>query len=495
MSSYRIHGNETTKERKSKMHGIKGMIIIMLLMLAMSLVFSAQDSSVLLEEAIYTEETLGNLSKAITIYKQIVSTADISRITGATALYRLGMCYRKSGNEADALATFSALAKLYPEQKELIGKSYALNLTPAPWADGEIMRLTQKRIGTEFVSGLGTYSVESIREGGKSAWDFRYYFGWGTPIYYSVTSADAGTMIPIANRTLSNQTDLEARYGANKIEVLNINDSSQPPKQIPSTGTVYDAWQIVPLLRRLPLREGFQTVIPMFAASSGSFANVKFEVVARETITVPAGSFDCHKIAMIADDNAPADQVFWISADDHAYLVKTYINGNNLFELKSVEVVGKNQPISFDAPQLGISLSASRQWYLSDSPEQRLMLSAPELKSSLNVMTIPNNPTGGYAANPGINGTKIIVNSPFNSISASGAAASQNRESVAIAGLTGERYIVNTTDSISGKPIVNYIYSLTGPSKRYNFAFQTDKDIFDKMKPEFESIMSSIRIQ
>jgi hypothetical protein len=471
------------------MQSVKLIGIAMLLMLAMDLAFSAQDPSVLLEKAIYTEETLGNLGDAIILYKQIVNNADISRTTGAIALYRLGMCYRKSGNEADALTTFSLLAKLYPEQKELIAKSFALKLKPAPWADGEIMRVYQRKIGTEGYNTLSTFSAESGIEGGKPVWNLRYFFGSGpAPQIYTVTVASAGTMLPISNRNISFQTDLEAIYGANKIEVLNLNDRAQPPKQIPSTGTVYDKWAIIPLLRCLYLREGFQIMVPLFDPASGSIDNAKFEVVDRETITVPAGSFDCYKIAMAAGNDAPSDNIFWISTDSHAYLVKAHIGGANAFELQSIEIAGKDQRVG--SSELGISLLAPHLWYLSTDVPSRLYLSlsAPELKSSLNVMTIPNNTTAETFATP-FGNAKITLMPP------SGSAAPQNRESVAIAGLIGERYIVNTTDSTSGESIVNCIYSLTGPSRKYYFSFQTDKDNFDKMKPEFESIMSSIRIQ
>ena len=99
------------------MHGIKGIATVMLLMLAMASALSAQESSVLLEKAIYSEETLGNLSEAINIYQQIVGKADTNRSTAALALYRLGMCYRKSGKEGEARAAFGRLLQQYPEQK------------------------------------------------------------------------------------------------------------------------------------------------------------------------------------------------------------------------------------------------------------------------------------------------------------------------------------------------------------------------------------------
>jgi hypothetical protein len=482
------------------MHSIQRTGIAMLLMLMMSLAFSAQDSSILLEKAIYAEDTLGNLSDAIKIYQQVINTADKSRTTGARALYRLGMCYRKSSREAEALATFSALARLYPEQKDLITKSQMLNLKSAPWIDGEIMRYTQRLGGNPGFAGYLTNSMEFSREGGRSVWKQRCFFGYTrNPIYYLVITMDAETMIPITDRTLSNQTDLETRYARDKIEVVDLKDSAQPPKQIPSTGVVYAGWQVTSLLRRLPLREGFQSRIPMFGASSGSIANFKVGVVVRETITVPAGSFDCYKVVVTTEDNSPTEQLHWISADSHAYLVKSFGNGLNTFELKSIEITGKNQPINIEDRELGISLSATPQWYPSRiSQANYLMLLAPELNSELKVTVSQLNPEQASIPLTIIAMASNMLNSKRSASTAmdqSYQVRPQTRESAAIAGLTGERYIADTRDNETGEPIVEYAYHLSSQTKNYILAFQTVKDNFDKMKPAFESMASSLKVQ
>jgi hypothetical protein len=65
--------------------------LVLIFVLTFNLAFSAQDPSVLLEKAIYAEETLGNLNEAIGIYQQITAAAESNRATAAQALYRLGM--------------------------------------------------------------------------------------------------------------------------------------------------------------------------------------------------------------------------------------------------------------------------------------------------------------------------------------------------------------------------------------------------------------------
>jgi len=469
------------------MHGIKGTAIALLLMLAITPAFSAQESSILLEKAIYAEETLGNLNDAINLYRQIANAADAGRTTAALALYRLGMCYRKSGREADALAAFSNLARLYPEQKDLILKSQLLELKAAPWVDGEVMRLGLKSPGLKGELGTGTFSVESGQEAGKSTWTFRYFIGLAGIPLYSTTIVDAGTMVPISSRYQIMNNDWNARYASDQVEVVNLKADPQTKKQVALTGIVYDTWQITHLLRCMALREGFEFSLPVFNTSSSSIANFKFTVAGREKITVPAGAFECYKVTMTPDDSGP-QQVYWISADSHSYLVKTIEADTSQFELKSIDIIGKNQTARVEDSELGISLPAPPRWYPSHTINS-FTLTSPELNSSLTVTAAALRPeedsvaktvdrwvlrhteTGSYQVRPG------------------------TRETAAVAGLTGERYIADTNHITGGEPIVEYAYIVAGTAKKYIFTFQTGRENFDKMKPSFEAIVSGIRIQ
>ncbi|HYG34376.1 MAG TPA: tetratricopeptide repeat protein, partial [Clostridia bacterium] len=70
---------------------------------------SAVSLSELLEKGIYTEETKGDLDAAMQLYKQIVSEAQAGQKLAAEAQYRLGVCYYKKKNYAEAVAAFEML--------------------------------------------------------------------------------------------------------------------------------------------------------------------------------------------------------------------------------------------------------------------------------------------------------------------------------------------------------------------------------------------------
>ncbi len=80
----------------------------------------AGDASLLLETGICLEETAGDLDRAVEIYQKIIKDAEANRRYVAKAHYRLGMCYLKKGQKAQAHATFEELIANFPEQTRLV---------------------------------------------------------------------------------------------------------------------------------------------------------------------------------------------------------------------------------------------------------------------------------------------------------------------------------------------------------------------------------------
>ena len=83
----------------------------------------AQTMSDLLEQAIFKEETVGDLDAAIKIYEQIVAEAKANRSYAAQAQYRLGMCYLKQGRKDHSAAAFRKLIEQFPKQRELVAQA------------------------------------------------------------------------------------------------------------------------------------------------------------------------------------------------------------------------------------------------------------------------------------------------------------------------------------------------------------------------------------
>ena len=79
--------------------------------------------AILLQEAIYQEETEGDLDKAIELYGQVLEqAAEVERLA-ARATYQLGLCHLKKGNENKAAEYFRKVVSNYPKQTSIAKKA------------------------------------------------------------------------------------------------------------------------------------------------------------------------------------------------------------------------------------------------------------------------------------------------------------------------------------------------------------------------------------
>jgi hypothetical protein len=95
-------------------------------------------------------------------------------------LFRLGMCYLKSGDAVAAIEAFDQVIADFTDQGEWVTRArenmpadpQSLELLPAPWPDGEVMHL-----GLKLASGLpiGTMflTAEPTEVDGEEMWRLR----------------------------------------------------------------------------------------------------------------------------------------------------------------------------------------------------------------------------------------------------------------------------------------------------------------------------------
>jgi tetratricopeptide (TPR) repeat protein len=76
-----------------------------------------------LKKGIVQEEASQNPEKAIQAYKAVVAQFDEERKVAATALYRLGECYRKAGMRAEAQAAYQRVVREFSDQAALADPS------------------------------------------------------------------------------------------------------------------------------------------------------------------------------------------------------------------------------------------------------------------------------------------------------------------------------------------------------------------------------------
>ncbi len=286
---------------------------------------SAQSVSELLEKGIYLEETAGQVAEAIEVYRQIVTDATASRTHVAEALLRLGLCHLKQGETAAAAEAFKRILTEYPEQEPFVararehmpGRAESLKLLPAPWDDGEIMRISLK-LASGTPIGAMLFSADATRLDGEELWRLRIR----TKIFsdfdnqgISQVLARRDTMAPVRSVYQRNGVGhFEAHYGDGAVSIDTIGVDARRVQK--TEGMIFDNEEGYHLFRRLPLEVGTRRTIKFLSAVAGGANPIDVEVTGKEMVEVPAGEFECYRLEL------SIQQVFWVSTDPSRVVVK-----------------------------------------------------------------------------------------------------------------------------------------------------------------------------
>ncbi len=331
---------------------------------------AAASPSELLEQGIYSEETKGDVDAALKLYQQVVTEAKAGQAVAAQAQYRLGICYYKKKNYAEANAAFDKLLKDYPDQKDLIALANkyltsAMPLMPAPWADGEEMQLDIK-FPTGFKIGSACYRVFAGEADGKKIWRLSSHL-WAVTQQSSRVEVEADSFKPLHCRwKIGVIGDADVTYSPGYAELKML--GKEGVSKIDLTGVVYDNEEVIQLMRRLPLASDYKTTLHIFTGlGGGNILALEAKVTGQEKVEVPAGTFDCFKVEL-----SLVRQTFWYSTDAHHYLVK-FEGGGVIGALAAVNLRKAGEPIQYQDPAFGFSLTAPVDWmfFRADNPDDK----------------------------------------------------------------------------------------------------------------------------
>jgi hypothetical protein len=353
---------------------------------------AAPSPSELLEQGIYSEETKGDLDSAMQLYQQVVSEAKTGQALAAQAQYRLGVCLYKKKNFTDATAAFEKLVKDYPEQKELVTRANeylvgAVALLPAPWVDGEELRL-DVILPSGFVIGTARYTADADELAGRKIWRLSSYLYAGIQ-QFSRVEVEADSFKPIHcfwKHTLIGDADTVYTPGKAELKLQGKDEI----KTVELEGVLYDNEEVLALMRRLPLTTNYTTTLRVFSGlGGGAVIPIKLDVTALETVTVSAGTFECFKVEL------SVKQTFWYSADEHRYLVK-FEGGGVSAELAKVRQGKPTERASYQDSL--VSVTAPTDWLffaqktVENDKRLRLLILDPDTSANtvLSAMSLDN---------------------------------------------------------------------------------------------------------
>jgi tetratricopeptide (TPR) repeat protein len=89
------------------------------------------DITSLVQKGLFEEEANHHLDAAIDYYKEAIGNFDKDRQLTATAIFRLGECYRLQGRTDEANDQYQRIIREFPDQAQLVdlSKSHLVNVT------------------------------------------------------------------------------------------------------------------------------------------------------------------------------------------------------------------------------------------------------------------------------------------------------------------------------------------------------------------------------
>ena len=149
---------QTNRVSRRLADGLASLACAALCLLASPARAATNDLTSALQRGLFEEEANQNLGAAIQAYQTVASQFDKDRKLAATAIFRLGECYRKQGNTNDAATHYDRILRDFSDQPTLVTLSRqnlaALDTTPATPAApvlSDAARQEQKRLLEEEI--------------------------------------------------------------------------------------------------------------------------------------------------------------------------------------------------------------------------------------------------------------------------------------------------------------------------------------------------------
>ena len=120
-------------------------------------------------------------------------------------------------------------------------------------------------------------------------------------------------------------------------------------------------------------RKDYQAIVPIYTSLGATKIELPVKVTGIETVETPVGKFECYKMHLDV-----VNQTFWISTDEHHYIVKFEAGGLTA----ELEQIGLNKPGELRNPLIRTnggsqSLSQLVGYFYQPSPPEKKIDSKP----------------------------------------------------------------------------------------------------------------------
>ena len=445
--------------------------------------------SEMLEKGIYDEETKGDIDGAITIYQQLLAQIRANDSLAAQAEYRLAQCFLKKNRKDEATAAFQKLVADYPNEKELVAKAkefliHGPELLPAPWVDGERLQL-KIFYATGVEGGITEYRADLVQSGTQAIWRVGALTDVATMHSASSVDVDAQSFRPVSSRwKTSLMGAVEAEYRNEEVELWR-GGKPGPMTTVKTQGPVIDNEEAMDYIRRLPLKVGFTTTLPIFSTMGGQGIPIGLQVTGTEMVEVPFGKFECLRVPL------SVGQTFWFSNDAHRYLVK-FDAGAVSAKLTSVLQRKADEPVTFRDGELGVSLTAPPNWvicrYKNGQPDTQTLIRTYDAGADTDDGGVRYFETSSLAPEAQ-KSSKAWAESRLKQDLGDGKMRPDGWKDYTVAGLPGAGFTADI--SANGKPQTFFSLYVVAPKESEHFVLICPKEKFESLMKDFDGIIGS----
>lgn len=470
----------------------------------------------LLQEALYTEETEGDIEKAIKQYENVIAltandTSAVIRETINKVEFHLGLCYLKQGDEARAITQFKKvleqfeghdkiknlarnyLQELNPEFNE---KQIIPELLPAPWKSGEQTHYTVyaqnggeigtivNRVRDTTLNNIKCYSIDkskivpqnwlptfsSVIVDGRSHLPYSSFSKYGREMEWSVTYS--GKTIHYTSNKRGKKTE-------------NTTDIDNP---------VFDDEATQFLLRRIPLSVGYRDSALVFNNMNGMYVKGQVVVESMEDITVPMGTFNCYKLLVTSsfqgDQNY--EETFWVSSDKNRYIVQT-VSEKSTTKLSRVShslpasnvILDERSELSVTLPKEYLYYNSLTTWYY------KSIYHIFTEKTMAMVRLKQQKRTKGKSSAEMIDNEIAELKSHHKKYSL----RKSDTRTTTINGIEVFQHVADAKEKYDPMAVVEYRTYFFTEEYMYCLLFLTNRDHFERDREEFDSIIESVTLK
>ncbi len=473
--------------------------------------------NLLFQEALYTEETEGDIENAIIQYKEVLAltksdSTNSFQETISKVEYHLGVCYLKQGNQELAIEQFQKVLEQFEghDKTHNLARNYLQELNPefkekqilplfvsTPWKSGEQLDYkVYSENGGEIgrvVYNVNDTTIDNIAHYiiDRSEMITTYWYP-----SYSQAIVGAEKLMPRSSVTKVG-TDMEwrAAYDGNTISYSTDVNGKKSENETVLEQPLFDNESVFYLLRKVPLALGYKDSAMVFSNMNGMYVKGQLEVEAIEMITTSAGTFNCFKVEVSSSFQGEQNyqETYWISSDENRVVVQTE---SEAYTLKLANVNYEHSPsqtvLRDDRSELIITLPDEYLTYCSRTTwSNEAVYSIYSHKNMASIrFKVSKRPKGKSSDEL----QKMLMKTYRNSHKKYNVRKSETVKKT-VNGIEARLHIADVKEKQTPVPFTEYRTFFYTDSLVYTLEFRVQEDHFDMNRKEFESIIEAVTLK